>query len=204
MNKFLKISLLVFYAFICNLIQAHNPNEAYYKIKVNNDQQQLVIHLTPKTASNLLRHLLPDLKLKDSIQLEDYLSDFQRYFSKTINLKIDSIPIHIQLTNHNLKVHDATLTFTLAKLQMPVKHFEISITSFLTLYNNMLNIVRVDLNGKVTGCVLDEKSTICSSEHRVEIISLIRNNIYYILSLILIGLILLFLILKKRKMAKVS
>jgi len=198
MNRLLKIIRIALMVFMCNLTYAHNSNEIIYKVVVDHEQQRLIINLTPSAAINLLQQLNLELKSEKEVQLENYLNEFEIYFNKTIDLKIDAQSVDFQLVDHQLKGHDATLTFSLKNLPTTSTQFEITITSFLTVYDRVMNIVRVDLNGKKTNCILDNNIRTCTTENQVVLIDFLRANLCYVLIPLVISLVLLFFFKRKK------
>lgn len=124
-------------------IQAHNPNEMQYDFKLDADHSTLEIHLTPITLVALVQHLYPELKDEKLIKLEDYVEDFEVYFNSTIEFKTDNETFEYELTSYNLYDHDAWLKFKVKAASKAVSTFDLTLTSFSTVYKRISNVVTV-------------------------------------------------------------
>ena len=192
MRIVLKRIVVLLMVFICNFSFAHNPNEIYYLIVTNDKEQRLTVNFTPLSATNLLHYLKPALATENELTLADYINEFEAYFKKTITLKIDEQPVQLILTDHNLEIHEATLTFALKNVPSEHSQFEITILSYLEFNENILNVVRVNLNGEKTSCILGKNNTTCSSTNKVTLLD-------YILVFVAIGLVVGLLYFTRRK-----
>ena len=193
MNIFLRILVVAALVLMCNSTFAHEPNEIYYSITANNQKKQLIIRFTPVAATNLLYYLKPELKSETEVSLADYVKDFETYFNKTIDLKIDKQSIQFVLNeHHNLQTHEAMLVFALKDIQTYDSEFEITVSSYLDFNDKVLNVVRVDLDGEKTNCILGKNSKTCSSTNKV-------NLSDSILVLVAIGLLLAVYFLTRKK-----
>ena len=143
MGKYISIVLLCFFGTI--QVKAHHPNNISYFFKL--DEKQLVIHLTPRSAIDLLEHRRPQLRNESRFSLHSYTPDFQSYFDGHVLFTIDRIPISMALIETQLDKHDAKLVFELVNVPNTVKDFELTISSFLGLYKKVKNYVFVHSNG---------------------------------------------------------
>ncbi len=143
MGKYISIVVLCF--FVTIPVKAHNPNDISYFFRL--DEKQLVIHLTPKSAIDLLEHMHPQLRNESQFSLHSYSMDFQSYFDGHVSLTIDRIPISMALIETQLDKHDGKLVFELVNVPNTVKDFELTISSFLGLYKKVKNYVFVHSNG---------------------------------------------------------
>jgi hypothetical protein len=125
------------------LIHAHNPNEVQYDFKLDADHSTLEIHLTPMTLVALVQHLYPELKDEKLIKLEDYVEGFEVYFNSTIAFKTGNGAFKYELMSYNLYDHDAWLKFKVKAVSKAVSTFDLTLTSFTTVYKRISNIVTV-------------------------------------------------------------
>ena len=137
----MRILFYVIGLFLCAVVQvnAHNPNEISYFFKM--DQKELVIHLTPKSAIDLLESLHPHLKKEHQFSLRSFDKDFQRYFKERVLFKVNDSAIPLQLVETRLNDHDATLRFIMEDVPQRPEHFQISVLSFTEVYKRTKNHV---------------------------------------------------------------
>ncbi|UOY07042.1 hypothetical protein L0P88_00480 [Muricauda sp. SCSIO 64092] len=155
MGKYISIALLYFFGTI--QVKAHNPNDISYFFKL--DEKQLVIHLTPKSAIDLLEHMHPQLRNENRFLLHSYSLDFQSYFERHVLLTIDRIQISMALIETQLDKHDARLVFELVNVPNTPKDFELTVSSFLGRYKKVKNYVFVHSNGVKHHYQLDNNRT---------------------------------------------
>ncbi|MEN1785821.1 MAG: hypothetical protein AAGF77_11865 [Bacteroidota bacterium] len=141
MIRFIVLWVLFLWGSSCS-IWAHQPNEISYFLKW--EEQQLIIHLTPKSAIDLLEYIDPQLKEKNHFLLGAYHHVFQDYFRTHSSCIVDGIPLDFQLMESNLNKHDATLTFRWTKLQGPPKSITMVLNGFQEVYKRVRTHVFID------------------------------------------------------------
>lgn len=127
------------------LTQAHNPNEVSYFFKL--DDKELVIHLTPKSAIDILEKLYPYLKNQNSFSLQAYATDFEAYFDEHVLFLMNGQPVSLKLVETNLNVHDATLTFLMNQMPPEPKDFDVTVSGFADIYKRAKNHVFIYSDG---------------------------------------------------------
>lgn len=132
------LSFLAF-LFCYSLVRGHNPNEIAYFFQL--DKNELIIHLTPKSAIDILEESHPLLQLESQFQLDAYTPDFERYFQEHVHLGLNGSPIRLQLMETQLDKHDAKLTFRLEEIPLVADDFKVTISSFVGLYKRLKNHV---------------------------------------------------------------
>lgn len=155
MGKYISIVLLCFFGTI--QVKAHNPNDISYFFKL--DEKRLVIHLTPRSAIDLLEHRHPQLRNESRFSLHSYTLDFQSYFKGHVLLTIDNIPISMTLVETQLDKHDARLIFELVNVPNTPKGFDLTISSFLGLYKKVENHVFIQSDGAKYHYALENNRT---------------------------------------------
>ena len=156
---FVGVLLIVF---VCNSSFAHNPDEINYDIVINEDTQELTIHLTPVAAFHLIQELRVALRMERVIKLEDYLSDFEAYFNQTINFKIGEDQVLFKLIESDLSSHDATLTFNLENVNSKEENYKVSVSSFTEVFKRIKNNVSISIDSKPYKCFLNKDNKECS------------------------------------------
>lgn len=142
-------------------VRAHHPNEVSYFFKL--DEKELVVHLTPKSAIDILEHLYPDLKEQNHFLLASYSADLETYFNEHTVLTINDQVVSLGMVETHLNVHDATIKFELSDIPIKPKNFTITATGLLDVYKKGKNHVFLFTNGSKRHYVLD------SSKNKVEI-----------------------------------
>lgn len=148
--------ILCFLGLFPIFIHAHNPNEMQYDFKLDADHSTLEIHLTPMTLVALVQHLYPELKDEKLIKLEDYVEDFEAYFNSTIQFKTENEAFQYELMSYNLYDHDAWLKFKVKAPSKVVSTFDLTLTSFTTVYKRISNVItvsskQIDIKFKLNG-----------------------------------------------------
>ena len=169
---------------------AHNPSEVSYFFKM--DQNELIIHLTPKTAVDILRKIHPEMRDAKVVNLSEYLSDFETYFTNGVAFLVDERPIMLKLMNADLTHHEATLIFTLEQLPKKTNLYHISVKSLIDVYPKGKNYLFVTENGKKHHYILDRQQTQISgnfgtSNPGISIKLMGISIIYTVLALLSIG-----------------
>ena len=123
------------------VIQAHNPNEVSYFFKL--DDKELVIHLTPKSAIDILEKLYPELRDQSTFSLQAYAVDFETYFNEHILFMVNDQTVSLTLVATHLNAHDATLSFLLDHVPLEPKDFAITVSGFIDIYKKAKNHVFV-------------------------------------------------------------
>ena len=136
---------------------AHNPNEVSYFFKL--DQGELVIHLTPKTAADILLKVNPTMAGTKVINFSAYLPDFESYFTKGILVLANGLPVTLKLTKAELTQHEATIHFELEHLPKEIDRYHISATSLVDIYQNGKNYLFISKGDKRHRHVLNQKET---------------------------------------------
>ncbi len=155
-------TLLLVSMFGTGITQAHNPNEISYFFKL--DDKELVIHLTPKSAIDILEKLHPQLKNQSSFSLQAYAIDFEAYFNKTIRFVVDDQPVSLALWRTDLNAHEATLSFGMNGIALKPKSFEVEVLSFVDIYRRAKNHVFVYSDDIKKHYLLDASGNRVSSE----------------------------------------
>jgi len=153
---------LFFIVFVYNLTFAHNPDEINYNFVLNKETQQLTIHFTPVAAFHLIQELHVELRMERALKLNDYLSDFEAYFNKTITLKTGNKQGHFHLIENDLVSHDATLTFTIENIGYNEEVYQITVSSFTEIFKRIKNDVTFNVNNNSQNCFLNKEDTECS------------------------------------------
>ena len=160
----MRLSIFILSLFSCTVLSAHNFNEVTYIIEKPAENWQLSIHFTPKTAIDLLEYLHPELKEENVLRLADYYADFTAYFNETIQLSLDDQTVELQLRQAQLNLHDAAMNFELLGAPDVFKDYTIKVNSFLKIFQNPINVVKVITKNNTKTCHLNKQTRICSTQ----------------------------------------
>jgi len=121
-------------------IWAHDPTEITYDF--NNDQ--LIVHITPKGAMDLISSIHPELFERKSINLLSYATDYTKYFNEHIALNSNGQNIELEYEMAELSKHNSWIKF---KLSQPIRDFDeldIEISAFVNVYKDVENTIIAD------------------------------------------------------------
>ncbi|WP_147296595.1 DUF6702 family protein [Flagellimonas nanhaiensis] len=148
---------LALWALAMGMAFAHNTDEISYFIKL--DSKELIIHLTPKSAVDLLKNIHPRLNESTTINLLEYSDDFEIYFNDRLDLTISEVPARFELIDLDLASHDASFRFKLENIPKHPKIYQIKVESFLDIYQKGKNYVFLSANGQKHRYVLNNQKT---------------------------------------------
>ncbi|OEK04106.1 hypothetical protein BFP71_11505 [Roseivirga misakiensis] len=148
---------------------AHDPDQFSYQFSYGKGANEMIIHLTPKSAFDLILSLKPDLSDTAVIRLKDYIVDYANYFNKTVQLDINNNKVDFILYATNLTEHDATLSFQINGYKGAYDDFRLSISSFTEIYHHTENNVRVPTSQGELNFILDkDKQTYMQSDTTIK------------------------------------
>ena len=158
MKSFLKsICWLSSFALYSSMSWAHTPNQISYTFEQQADQGQLIVHLTPKGAMDLIQTIKPELREAAIINLYDYYDEFTEYFNENINLHIDGKEAHFSFLEANLIEHDASIAFAIDHFPASFDLVSIEVTAFLEVYQRVQNYVSFHLPAGTLKKTLDKR-----------------------------------------------
>lgn len=157
--KLQKVLCSCIFGVLMSIGYAHNPNEMQYDFQLSQDTGTLEIHVTPMSLVALVHYLYPETRTKSTIDLEHYLKDFEAYFNKTIDLKLSDNRLRYKLEAHNLYDHDAFLRFDIETPLSAVHTFDMTLTSFTTIYKRIRNTVMISSEDMTVKFALSAKKT---------------------------------------------
>lgn len=144
MHQFWQIAfVLLFSIFATFQVKAHDPDQFTYNFITNNKQSVLRIHLTPKSAIDLLITQQPDYEREAVISLSDHYAVFTDYFNKTIKLCLDQQPVELKFLAADLTRHDAYFELELVGFNENFDHFDLKLSSFTDIYRRATNYVKI-------------------------------------------------------------
>ena len=126
--KKLTIYLIVLMGYLSS--SAHSQTEIGFRFIEEDEQTYLEVHLTSLTIFDLLYDLYPYLKSKESLNLNYYVPDYEIYFNKHIDLKLNGSDRSLKFVDSNLATHDAKMIFLVQDLDHPIEKYEVSILGF--------------------------------------------------------------------------
>jgi len=184
--------------------EAHDPDQFSYQFTKGKTSNELQIHLTPKSAFDLILSLRPELSDTSVIRLKDYTVDFAEYFNKTIALMVQGKKVEFLLYAADLVQHDATINFQIDGYAGDFDNFNLTITSFTELYRHTENHVEIPISKGALSFILDGNKTSYSQMNVAVGNSLLWNlPTIYLLAILLVVLFMSFLAfyLKKRRLS---
>ncbi len=149
--------------------KAHNPYEVSYFFKY--EEKELVIHLTPQTAVDLLKHLNEELADQSMIVVSDHHTELSAYLKSTIHFYVNGERVGLTFKNAALTAHDATIRFSLDNLTESLEQYAIEITSFTEVYTPIKNYVNIGYGNKkirhiLSGGTISANGTIETTDER--------------------------------------
>ncbi|MFY0594341.1 hypothetical protein [Roseivirga sp.] len=151
--------ILVLILLLCGFstnIKAHDPDQFSYKFIQGKSANEMTVHLTPKSAFDLILSLRQELSDTAVITLKDYVVEYSEYFNKTVSLTIEGTPVDFILYATNLTEHDATLSFQINGYKGAFDDFELSITSFTEIYHHTENHITIPTTQGELNFMLDK------------------------------------------------
>ena len=177
MNLSIKIYFAVFVFFMTYLsVFAHSPYEISYEINLNQEHPTLTVHLTPKTALDLVSYLKPELANQTVIKLDDYTKEYTEYINENLLVFADEQAVHFIFQQANLSQHDATLVFTIAQLPALASHFKLTANCFTDIYRKPQNIIKLQLPSGQQTFYLTKQNRQCTTS--VKIVATKMKEIY--------------------------
>ena len=141
------------------IMLGHTPDHITYQIHLEDHTGYLTIHFTPQNILDLMDTYSPQMTNRAIINLEDCQATLVSYFNKHIKFQINHTPINFQFIQSNFNTHDATLSF---KFNAPplhfINHLNIEILSFTELYNDVLNLVKLEVGSIFDTRLLDNQN----------------------------------------------
>lgn len=145
------------FALYSSMCWAHTPNQISYTFEQQGTQGQLIIHLTPKGAIDLIQTIKPELREAAIINLYDYYDEFTEYFNENINLHIDEKEAQFSFREANLIEHDASIAFTIDHFPASFDLVSIEVNAFLEVYQRVQNYVSFHLTDSTLKKTLDKR-----------------------------------------------
>ena len=181
--------VLLMNCFVC-LAWAHEPNQITYHFQ-ETEKSGLTIYLTPKTIIDLLQNLYPELVDQTIIDFNSYQSDLELYFNHTIDLTINGQAQNLKWQGANLYQHEASLTFQLSDPPLSFNEFDLTLNSFVEIYQHPSNHIKVNSLYQQVSTILSSEHTHCSFQLAPRVLAampadwigappLIRNQVFYI------------------------
>jgi len=160
---YIQKSVIPFFLLCVSAVQiyAHSPYEISYYFRVNNNQPTLTIHLTPKTALDLISKIKPELAHQSVLRLSDYTLEYTNYINEQLDFYVDGNNGLFLFQSADLSQHDATLIFSISAIPKTGKNFSVRNHCFLDIYRKPQNIIKLDLPAGTQTCYLNQTVTSC-------------------------------------------
>lgn len=158
--------LIIGFLLYCSTITlAHNPDQITYVFGQEKGKTSLKILLTVQSAIDLLEYLKPERIDEKVISLHKHYQDFAIYFKNRIELLLNNEEVQFRFIDADLKHHDAWLLFELDEPVTSLDVYEISVLSFIEIYQNVINHVKVEASSGIKSHVLSQYKRTCFAEH---------------------------------------
>ena len=158
-NKYI---LALIYTLVISYSQAHSPTEIGFKFTEENQRTYLQVHLTTSTLFDLLYDLKPELRSRESLNLNRFTSDYENYFNRNIDLRLNGKDQKLEYVDSNLIIHDATITFLIQDLQESITDYTVSVGGF-EFYGRPRFTLLFDTSSITDNHFLSRSNNTCSS-----------------------------------------
>ena len=111
-------------------IHAHARTEIGFRFTEEEQKTYLEIHLTSLTLFDLLHHLYPELKSRESLNLGHYTADYEAYFNQILDLELNGEEQKLEYVESNLIIHDATIKFMIEDFNDSITGYHIAVSGF--------------------------------------------------------------------------
>ena len=194
----MKIKFIVGLFLIVNFLNAHSVREVNYLIDLKNSPNTLKIHLTPKGAIDILKHIKPELESEAVFDFKMFNNEFEKYFNDNVTITSNNLKLNLRFLKSNLLEHDSSIEFEILDFNNSVEKLYIEITAFIYIYKKVKNHINLTHKEGVFNIVLDKNDRTTSiilkssKEEQKENPKKIKPNYFIIIcSIILVVIIIL-------------
>ncbi|MEM9391590.1 MAG: hypothetical protein AAGA02_14020 [Bacteroidota bacterium] len=115
---------------ISSLSYGHSPTEISFRFTEDNQKKYLQVHLTSITLFDMLYHLKPELKSRESLNLGHFIADYEAYFNQHIDLNLNGQDQVLEYVESNLIIHDASIKFLIRDFDEEINEYHMSVGGF--------------------------------------------------------------------------
>ncbi|MEM1406750.1 MAG: hypothetical protein AAGG59_08250, partial [Bacteroidota bacterium] len=130
MTPIKKIVFVVSTVLISSLSYGHSPTEISFRFTEENQKKYLQVHLTSITLFDMLYHLKPELKSRESLNLGHFIADYEAYFNQHIDLNLNGQDQVLEYVESNLIIHDASIKFLIRNFDEEINEYHMSVGGF--------------------------------------------------------------------------
>lgn len=127
---YIKIIILFFILSISHLASAHSKTEIGLRFIEEDGKTYVEAHLTSATLFDLLYDMYPYLESQESLNLGNYLSEYEIYFNEHFDLKLNGKSRQLKYIDSNLITHDAAIKFLVKDFEEQIRKYEVTVGGF--------------------------------------------------------------------------
>ncbi|MEM6737101.1 MAG: hypothetical protein AAF620_13630 [Bacteroidota bacterium] len=157
-----KIIFVASVVLISSISYGHSPTEISFRFTEENQKKYLQVHLTSITLFDMLYHLKPELKSRESLNLNHFTADYEAYFNQHIDLHLNGQDQVLEYVESNLIIHDASIKFLIQDFEEEINEYEMSIGGF-DFYSKPSFTVLFDTEKVIDVHFLSKEDNTCSN-----------------------------------------